>query len=105
MRLLLSIAAALALFAGSAATGRAEAPPAAAAATQTATPALPAPETTEHSITVAGRRLSYQARAGALSLPGTGGAVAAEIFHVAYSLHAEAPGDGRQRPITFVFNG
>jgi carboxypeptidase C (cathepsin A) len=41
-----------------------------------------------------------------LSLPGDSGAVAAEIFYVAYTLRDEAnPGPQPQRPITFVFNG
>jgi carboxypeptidase C (cathepsin A) len=67
---------------------------------------LPPVQTTEHSIDVAGRALRYQARAGALSLQGVGGAVTGEIFYVAYSiLSEETPGQRSQRPVTFVFNG
>ncbi|OWK20508.1 hypothetical protein AJ88_29520 [Mesorhizobium amorphae CCBAU 01583] len=88
---------------------------------------LPSPQTTSHSITLAGRKLDYQSKAGTLSLlsgKGAGrkldyqskagtlsllsgkGDVTAEIFYVAYTLRppdnaAKQP----QRPITFVFNG
>ena len=67
---------------------------------------LPAPQTTRHSIEIAGRTLDYKATAGTLSLLGGKGDVTAEIFYVAYE--AEPSGtqpDSRQRPITFVFNG
>ncbi|UVK38025.1 alpha/beta hydrolase [Mesorhizobium sp. AR10] len=67
---------------------------------------LPPPQTTSHSITVAGRKLDYQAKAGTLSLLSGKGEVTAEIFYVAYTL--QPLGDaakGPQRPITFVFNG
>ena len=67
---------------------------------------LPAPQTTKHSIEIAGRTLDYKATAGTLSLLGGKGDVTAEIFYVAYE--AEPSGtqpDSRQRPITFVFNG
>lgn len=67
---------------------------------------LPAPQTTEHSLQLAGRTLQYKARAGTLSLLGGKGEVTAEIFYVAYDLQPpEASEDGRERPITFVFNG
>jgi carboxypeptidase C (cathepsin A) len=64
---------------------------------------LPTPQTTEHSITVAGKTLDYRAQAGTLSLLGGDGAVTAEIFYVAYTLPSGA--EGARRPITFVFNG
>jgi carboxypeptidase C (cathepsin A) len=64
---------------------------------------LPPAQTTQHSIDVRGRALRYQARAGALSLQGEGGAVTAEVFYVAYSIRSEET--PAQRPITFVFNG
>ena len=67
---------------------------------------LPLPQTTDHSIDVAGRTLRYQAKAGTLSLLSGKGGVTAEVFYVAYDVQpADAPLDGRQRPITFVFNG
>lgn len=68
---------------------------------------LPLPQTTEHSIDVAGRTLRYKARAGTLSLLGGKGDVTAEVFYVAYQAEPSGtPADDRQRrPITFVFNG
>ncbi|ESY12289.1 peptidase S10 [Mesorhizobium sp. C386A] len=65
---------------------------------------LPAPQTTSHSITIAGRKLDYQAKAGTLSLLSGKGEVTAEIFYVAYTLPPLA-GAEKARPITFVFNG
>ncbi|OHV86901.1 S10 family peptidase [Mesorhizobium sp. ORS 3428] len=64
---------------------------------------LPPPQVTEHSITLAGRKLDYQAKAGTLSLLSGKGEVTAEIFYVAYTQQSPAP--AKQRPITFVFNG
>ena len=67
---------------------------------------LPAPQTTDHSITIGGRTLEYQARAGTLSLLAGDGGVTAEIFYVAYTRQPGEPaGQVPQRPITFVFNG
>ncbi|MCA0031993.1 S10 family peptidase [Mesorhizobium sp. B263B2A] len=66
---------------------------------------LPSPQTTKHSITLAGRKLDYQARAGTLPLL-SGKGVTAEIFYVAYTLEPPAnAAKDPQRPITFVFNG
>lgn len=65
---------------------------------------LPAPQTTSHSITIAGRSLDYQAKAGTLSLLSGKADVTAEIFYVAYTL-PPAAGAQKARPITFVFNG
>jgi carboxypeptidase C (cathepsin A) len=59
----------------------------------------------QHSIVIDGRRLSYEARAGTVSLPGGNAAVEASIFYVAYAARADASSDGSGRPITFVFNG
>lgn len=67
---------------------------------------LPPPQTSDHSITIAGRTFDYQAKAGTLSLLSGKGDVTAEVFYVAYALRSEAsqsPDPGR--PITFVFNG
>ncbi|RUX42957.1 peptidase S10, partial [Mesorhizobium sp. M7A.F.Ca.CA.002.09.1.1] len=67
---------------------------------------LPPPQTTNHSITLAGRKLDYQAKAATLSLLSGKGDVTAEIFYVAYTLEPPASGaKDQQRPITFVFNG
>ena len=45
---------------------------------------LPLPQTTDHSIDLAGRTLHYKAKAGTLSLLSGKGDVTAEIFYVAY---------------------
>lgn len=64
---------------------------------------LPPPQVTEHSLTLGGRKLDYQAKAGTLSLLSGKGEVTAEIFYVAYTQQSPAP--AKERPITFVFNG
>ncbi len=64
---------------------------------------LPPPQVTTHSITLAGRKLDFQAKAGTLSLLSAKGEVTAEIFYTAYTL--QPAGAVKQRPITFVFNG
>ncbi|MCO5071954.1 MAG: peptidase S10 [Rhizobiaceae bacterium] len=66
---------------------------------------LPAPQTTQHSITIASGKLDYTATAGTLSLLGGDGGVTAEIFYTAYSVKAPSGQSQTQRPITFVFNG
>ncbi|RJT34963.1 peptidase S10 [Mesorhizobium waimense] len=67
---------------------------------------LPAPQTTDHSITIAGRKLDYQAKAGTLSLLSGKGEATAEIFYVAYTLRSpDNAAEQPQRPITFLFNG
>ncbi len=67
---------------------------------------LPAPKTTDHSLTLAGQAMRYQATAGTLSLLAGDGAVTAEIFYVSYEMPSrETPADAAQRPVTFVFNG
>lgn len=67
---------------------------------------LPPARTTDHSITLAGRKLDYQAKAGTLSLLSGKGEVTAGIFYVAYTLPS-SPSTAKEprRPITFVFNG
>ncbi|MDX8481969.1 peptidase S10 [Mesorhizobium sp. VK24D] len=64
---------------------------------------LPPPQVTEHSVTLGGRKLDYQAKAGTLSLLSGKGEVTAAIFYVAYTQQSPAP--AKERPITFVFNG
>ncbi len=67
---------------------------------------LPPPRISNHSITIAGRTLDYQAKAGTLSLLSGKGDVTAEVFYVAYTLRPDTNrGQDPQRPITFVFNG
>jgi carboxypeptidase C (cathepsin A) len=67
---------------------------------------LPLPQTTDHSLDVAGQTTRYKARAGTLPLLSGNGDVTAEIFYVAYEVRSsEAPPERRQRPVTFVFNG
>jgi carboxypeptidase C (cathepsin A) len=64
---------------------------------------LPADSTTEHEITVAGRKLAYTATAGTLVLRDGQGEATAELFYVAFML--KQPGDLQRRPVTYVFNG
>ncbi|HET9963195.1 MAG TPA: hypothetical protein VFQ34_12715 [Nitrospiraceae bacterium] len=66
---------------------------------------LPLPQTTAHSVTVDGRVLQFQAKAGTLSLLSGAGEVTAEIFYVSYTLRPEQAAADPKRPITFVFNG
>ena len=64
-------------------------------------PPPPADAQSRHSIGQGNSRLAYTATAGTLPLSGTKGDVAANIFHVAYTLDERRP----ERPVTFVFNG
>ncbi|MEI9428912.1 S10 family peptidase [Mesorhizobium sp. Cs1299R1N3] len=67
---------------------------------------LPPPAITDHSISIGGRSLQYQAKAGTLPLLSGKGEVTAEIFYVAYTLKPrESVATEAPRPITFVFNG
>ncbi len=74
---------------------------------QTSTPEhrtiLPADSTTEHEITLAGRKLAYTATAGTLHPRDGQGETTAEIFYVAFTL--KDAGDPQRRPITYLFNG
>jgi carboxypeptidase C (cathepsin A) len=63
---------------------------------------LPADATSEHTLALPGRTLSFKATAGTIKLTDDKGAEQADIAYVAYQL------DGAQaqtRPVTFVFNG
>ncbi len=62
---------------------------------------LPGDSVTEHSIDLPSGKLAYTATAGTLSLFDQSGERSAAVFYTAYVAHA----NGRQRPITFVFNG
>ena len=74
--------------------------PAAAASAKIDAP-VPAESTTQHEINSAGQHITYRATAGTLPLTGAKGEVTANIFFTAY----EVASSGKQRPITFVFNG
>ncbi|HET7412172.1 MAG TPA: peptidase S10, partial [Pararhizobium sp.] len=67
---------------------------------------LPPTAATEHSITIAGHTLAYEADAGTIPLLSGDGSLMARMFYVAYHLKQKnAPPTARPRPITFVFNG
>ena len=72
------------------------------AATVAETRRLPEDSTTKHSITVAGRTLSFTATAGSLRLFNGKGEPQADIAYTAYQLDGADP---HSRPITFFFNG
>jgi len=61
------------------------------------------PVTTEHTITVGERAVTYRAEAGMLPLLKDDGTVRASVFFVAYTL--VGAGDVAARPILFCFNG
>ncbi len=66
-----------------------------------ALPALPPDAVTTHTLTLAGQKIAYTARAGTLSLTDKGQKTA-EVFYVAYMRDGE---DKSKRPITFALNG
>lgn len=59
--------------------------------------------TTKHSITIGGRKLDYEAKAGTLILRDDKGKARASMFFVAYHLITDTPAE--RRPVTFAFNG
>lgn len=62
------------------------------------------PVETQHEITVNGKKLSYTATTGMISLKSVEtGEIEAEVFTVAYTLNDVA--DRQSRPLMFVFNG
>ena len=61
--------------------------------------------TTSHSISVAGRTLSYTAVAGTMAQKDESGKPLADMFFVAYTLERGSGASPTTRPITFVFNG
>jgi carboxypeptidase C (cathepsin A) len=63
---------------------------------------LPADATSEHTLALPGRTLSFKATAGTIKLTDGKGAEQADIAYVAYQLDG-AP--AQTRPVTFVFNG
>jgi carboxypeptidase C (cathepsin A) len=107
--LMLAAAAGLAILcAVGASAEQAERPAPAAAAAKSAEPAhaetrrLPADATTNHTITVDGRTLSFHATAGAIRLSSEAGAPEADVAYVAYQLDGA---DSSARPVTFAING
>ncbi len=70
--------------------------------TQTDRPRLPADTTSEFTLNVAGRALSFKATAGSLRLADDNGAPQAEIAFIAYQLDGV---DSAKRPVTFAING
>ena len=63
---------------------------------------LPADATSDHTLALSGRTLSFKATAGTIKLTDGKGAEQADIAYVAYQLEG-AP--VQSRPVTFVFNG
>ncbi len=61
---------------------------------------LPQDSVTQHTVTLGGKQLAYEATAGTLPLHGAKGEVAAKVFYVSYTVESEAA-----RPVTFAFNG
>src|SRR5262245_27671070 len=81
-------------------------PPAAseAAAPERIEPLDEGPITTRHQITVAGRALTYTARAGLLPIRGNEtGEIRGRMYFTAYVLDRQA--GGAPRPLTFLWNG
>jgi carboxypeptidase C (cathepsin A) len=62
---------------------------------------LPPDSVTEHTLYTVGEKLAYTATAGTLNLYEQSGERSAAIFYTAYVVK----GAGRDRPVTFVFNG
>nr|WP_184258239.1 peptidase S10 [Rhodopseudomonas rhenobacensis] len=77
---------------------RSAAPPAAASDQHR----LPPDSTTQHTLTVAGRTLSFSATAGSIRLFNGKGEPQADI---AYTAYLRDGADARSRPVTFLFNG
>jgi carboxypeptidase C (cathepsin A) len=63
---------------------------------------LPARVASHHAIALGGHRLEYDAIAETLPLTDAKGTATATIFTIAY---LTAPAPGRERPVSFVFNG
>src|ERR1700746_1856524 len=63
---------------------------------------LPARVASHHAIALGGHRLEYDAIAETLPLTDAKGTATARIFTIAY---LTAPAPGRERPVSFVFNG
>ena len=61
----------------------------------------PEPVVTHHQMTTRGKTLRYSATTGRLPIKNADGEIEAYMFFVAYALE----GAGKQRPLTFAFNG
>jgi carboxypeptidase C (cathepsin A) len=67
------------------------------------TPRLPADATSDQSVELPGRTLTFKATAGTIPIVDAGdGSLQAEIAYIAY---ARADAEPARRPVTFVFNG
>ncbi len=80
----------------------AEAPARAGAASGSVLGLLPGDSVTEHTLDLAGQKLSYVATAGTFTLFDQNGERSAAIFYTAYTLKDAA---AETRPVTFAFNG
>ena len=67
-----------------------------------ATAALPADATSQHTLALPDRKLTFTAKAGAVAFEDEKGAVVAEIGYFAYLLDGA---EARRRPVTFAVNG
>ncbi|MDP2137251.1 MAG: hypothetical protein Q8J74_05305, partial [Candidatus Didemnitutus sp.] len=63
----------------------------------------PLPSVTEHEVTIGGKVIRYQAKAGYLVLKNDKGEPRGNLFYVAYTKQGE--NDPAKRPLTFSFNG
>lgn len=61
------------------------------------------PVTTEGTVTIGGKEIAYEAKAGTLPILKPDGKPSAQVFYVSYT--AKNQGDAGQRPVTFCFNG
>lgn len=70
-------------------------------ASEISLPPLPADKTIRQSAVIGGRRISYDATVGHVSVRDAKGKIIGEVVYTAYTL----PGQGPERPVTFAFNG
>ncbi len=61
------------------------------------------PSITEGTVSIGGKEIAYQAKAGTLPILKPDGKVSAQVFYVSYT--AKNQGDVSRRPVTFCFNG
>ncbi len=58
--------------------------------------------TTQHTVSIDGKQISYTARAGTMVLRDDDGKPKASVFYISYTKNGE---DSTKRPVTFFFNG
>ena len=61
------------------------------------------PVITQHTVSVNGKPLAYEAETGMIPLLKEDGSIKASVFYVAYTL--KSPGDTARRPVMFCMNG